>query len=157
MFDHSSYVLKNPLGSMLIRVDDTRSWIGCERKQSLRGPKHPASAVQTSRRIGEEVPPEADAPRACSGLAIAARCLLSEGSAMGVDLGLPFDNEEEVAVAVRSFASSVLSAPVPPPVTKNVSSRMTFADREASICWERVSVEKGTVSARVTGRVMVLE
>lgn len=68
MFDHSSYILKTPLGSMLKRVDETRSWIGCERKQSRRASKHPASAVQTSRRSGDKRAPDAPVPAECSGL-----------------------------------------------------------------------------------------
>lgn len=145
--DHSSYMLKTPLGSMLRRVDDTKSWIGCKRKQSLRRPKYPASAVHTSRGTGDRAPPEATAPEECSGLfPIGTSCLWPGGRRVGVDLGLPFVNvEDEAAAAVRCMAlfdfpaavtiAGSWSAHVPPPVTKNVSSKTaSAAGRDASIC-----------------------
>lgn len=122
MLDHSSYMLNTPLGSMLRRVDDTKSWIGCERKQSLREPKHPASAVQASRRNGERGPTEAAAPEALSRFPSDASFLRSEGKATGVDLGLPFDREEGEAVVVVAVVRcmALFEFPVPLPAASSV-------------------------------------
>ena len=147
MLDHSWYMLKTPLGSMRRRVDETRSWMGRERKQSLRRPRQLASAVQTSRRAGGNIAPASAAPDARSEPSKYAKLLRRSAAGVGVDCGRLREDGDETGTPAGCFnlltipaapgdEASVWSARAPPPVTKKVSSKTTSAggDGDGPVC-----------------------
>ena len=108
-WDHSWYMLNVPLGSILLRVADTRLRIGSDRKR--RRAKDTASAVLARRRSREFVSKPAAANPGMSALF---------PDTKGVVLGLTS------CPMVRSSQKGAVSRATPPLVTKTRSSKSAF-------------------------------